>query len=153
MLRVIFWVVLRCVVFNSRHFRPLCLFHLHRRVDMTSETSAIKHHAPGNNPKYYTQNIGILTSYVLHRLTMQTANFTKFQRQILVWWYSTTDYQRNLSVVTEQIIVCMHNKWDVTLYVQYIFMCLPELLDCWFCWIILPASTVSYKSKFFIFLK
>jgi hypothetical protein len=34
MLRVIFWVVPWGVVFNSRRFRTLCLFHLHRRVDM-----------------------------------------------------------------------------------------------------------------------
>jgi hypothetical protein len=30
---VIFWVVLRRMVFNSRRFGTLCLFHLHRRVD------------------------------------------------------------------------------------------------------------------------
>jgi hypothetical protein len=34
LLRVIFWVVPRCVMFNSRCFGTLCLFHLHRRVDM-----------------------------------------------------------------------------------------------------------------------
>jgi hypothetical protein len=34
MLRVMFWVVPRRVVFNSRRFGTLCLFHLHRRVDM-----------------------------------------------------------------------------------------------------------------------
>jgi hypothetical protein len=34
MLCVIFWVVPRRVVFNSRHFGTLCLFHLHRQVDM-----------------------------------------------------------------------------------------------------------------------
>jgi hypothetical protein len=33
MLHVIFWVVLRRVVFNSRRFGTLCLVHLHRRVD------------------------------------------------------------------------------------------------------------------------
>jgi hypothetical protein len=32
---VIFWVVLRRMVFNSRRFGTLCLFHLHRRVDAT----------------------------------------------------------------------------------------------------------------------
>jgi hypothetical protein len=30
---VIFWVVLLRMVFNSRRFGTLCLFHLHRRVD------------------------------------------------------------------------------------------------------------------------
>jgi hypothetical protein len=30
---VIFWVVLRRMVFNSRRFGTLCLFQLHRRVD------------------------------------------------------------------------------------------------------------------------
>jgi hypothetical protein len=33
LLCVIFWVVLQCMVFNSRHFGTLCLFHLQRRVD------------------------------------------------------------------------------------------------------------------------
>jgi hypothetical protein len=33
-LRVIFWVVPRRVVFNNRRFGTLCVFHLHRRVDM-----------------------------------------------------------------------------------------------------------------------
>jgi hypothetical protein len=32
LLRVIFWVAPRRVVFNSRRFGTLCLFHLHRRV-------------------------------------------------------------------------------------------------------------------------
>jgi hypothetical protein len=41
-----FWFVARRVVFNSRRFGTLCLFHLHRRVDMKS-----------NNPKYYTQHL------------------------------------------------------------------------------------------------
>jgi hypothetical protein len=55
---VLFWVVPRRVVFNSQRFGTLCLFHLHRRVDMKcSETSAIKHHMPGNNPKEYTQHL------------------------------------------------------------------------------------------------
>jgi hypothetical protein len=30
---VTFWVVLRRMVFNSRRFGTMCLFHLHRRVD------------------------------------------------------------------------------------------------------------------------
>jgi hypothetical protein len=34
LLRVIFWFVPRRVVFNSRRFGTLCLFHLYRRVDM-----------------------------------------------------------------------------------------------------------------------
>jgi hypothetical protein len=34
MLRVIFWVVPRRVVFNSRRFGALCLFHRHRGMDM-----------------------------------------------------------------------------------------------------------------------
>jgi hypothetical protein len=34
LLRVIFCVVLRRVVFNSRRFGTLCLFLLHRQVDM-----------------------------------------------------------------------------------------------------------------------
>jgi hypothetical protein len=35
MLRVIFWVVpRRRVVFNNRRFGTLCLFHLHRGMDM-----------------------------------------------------------------------------------------------------------------------
>jgi hypothetical protein len=69
MLRVIFWVVLRHVVFNGWRFGTLCLFHLHRRVEMNghihspmkmeptqcSKTSAIKHHTQINNPKDYTQ--------------------------------------------------------------------------------------------------
>jgi hypothetical protein len=78
MLRVIFWVVPRRVVFNSRHSGTLCLLHLHRRGDIKcvklerpklglglsnfkqtqcSETSVIKHHTPWNNPKYYTQHL------------------------------------------------------------------------------------------------
>jgi hypothetical protein len=32
LLRVIFWVVPRRMVFNNRRFGTLCLFHLHRRV-------------------------------------------------------------------------------------------------------------------------
>jgi hypothetical protein len=36
MLRVIFCVVPRRVVFNKRRFGTLCLFHPHRRVDMKS---------------------------------------------------------------------------------------------------------------------
>jgi hypothetical protein len=35
--RVIFRVVLRRMVFNSRRFGTLCLFHLHRRVDIRSD--------------------------------------------------------------------------------------------------------------------
>jgi hypothetical protein len=31
---VIFWFVLRRMVFNIRRFGTLCLFHLHKRVDM-----------------------------------------------------------------------------------------------------------------------
>jgi hypothetical protein len=34
MLHVVFWVVTWRVVFNSRRFGTLCLFHLHRWVDM-----------------------------------------------------------------------------------------------------------------------
>jgi hypothetical protein len=34
MSRVIFRVVPRRVVFNNRRFGTLCLFHVHRRVDM-----------------------------------------------------------------------------------------------------------------------
>jgi hypothetical protein len=30
---VTFWVVVRRMVSNSRHFGTLCLFHLHRQVD------------------------------------------------------------------------------------------------------------------------
>jgi hypothetical protein len=52
MLCVTFWVVLRRMVFNSRRFGTLCLFHLHRRVD----ASAIKHHTPENNPNGYTRH-------------------------------------------------------------------------------------------------
>jgi hypothetical protein len=33
---VIFWVVLWRMVFNSRRFKTLCLFHLHRRVDAST---------------------------------------------------------------------------------------------------------------------
>jgi hypothetical protein len=33
-LRVVFWVVPRRVVLNSRRFETLCRFHFHRRVDM-----------------------------------------------------------------------------------------------------------------------
>jgi hypothetical protein len=57
------WVVPRRVVFNNRRFGTMCVFHLHRRVDMKmeqtqcSETSQIIHHTPGNNPKDYTQNL------------------------------------------------------------------------------------------------
>jgi hypothetical protein len=43
MLHVIFWVIPLRVVFNSRRFGPLCLFNLHRRVDI--------------NPKDYTQHL------------------------------------------------------------------------------------------------
>jgi hypothetical protein len=39
LLRVIFWVVPRRVVFNSRRFGTLCLFHLHRPVDTRRETA------------------------------------------------------------------------------------------------------------------
>jgi hypothetical protein len=39
LLRAIFWVVSRRVVFNSRRFGTRCLFHLHRRVDMKCVTS------------------------------------------------------------------------------------------------------------------
>jgi hypothetical protein len=49
---VTFWVVFRRMVFNSRRFGTLCLFHLYRRVD----ASAIKHHTPENNPKGYTRH-------------------------------------------------------------------------------------------------
>jgi hypothetical protein len=67
---VTFCVVLRRMLFNSRRFGTLCLFHLHRRVDakwvmieffvfygcntQCSETSTIKHHTPESNPKGYT---------------------------------------------------------------------------------------------------
>jgi hypothetical protein len=71
MLRVIFWVVPWRVVFNSRRFGILCLFHLYRRMDIHSpikmeqtqrfETSVIKQHTPGNNPKDYTQQHGLTT--------------------------------------------------------------------------------------------
>jgi hypothetical protein len=82
MLRVIFWVVCWRLVFNSRRFGTLCLFHVHRRVDIKSihapmkieqthysETSAIKHHKPGTNPKITRKNVqccvGILFSSAL----------------------------------------------------------------------------------------
>jgi hypothetical protein len=67
---VTFWIVLRRMVFNSRHFGTLSLFHLHRQVDakfrihlpmkmeqtQCSETSAIKHHMSKNNPESYTRH-------------------------------------------------------------------------------------------------
>jgi hypothetical protein len=34
---VIFWVVLRRMVFNSRRFETQCLFYLHRRVDVNED--------------------------------------------------------------------------------------------------------------------
>jgi hypothetical protein len=50
---VIFWVVHRRMVFNSRRFGTLCLFNLRRPVKMEqcSETSVIKQHTPAKNPK------------------------------------------------------------------------------------------------------
>jgi hypothetical protein len=63
LLRLIFWVVPRRVVFNSRRFGTLCLFHLHIHSPMTmeliqsSETSAIRYHTPVKNPKHYTQHL------------------------------------------------------------------------------------------------
>jgi hypothetical protein len=51
---------MKCVLFNSRRFGTLCLFHPYRRVDIKmeqvqcSETSAIKRHRP-KKPKDYTQ--------------------------------------------------------------------------------------------------
>jgi hypothetical protein len=64
MLRVIFWVVPRRVVFDNRRFGTLCLFRKVGQVDIyspmkmeqtqCSETSVIKHHTPGNNPNDYT---------------------------------------------------------------------------------------------------
>jgi hypothetical protein len=73
---VTFWVVLWRMVFNSRRFGTLCLFHLHRRVDVKfrthtpmkmeqtqcSETSAIKHHTPENNPKGYIRQTTIYSA-------------------------------------------------------------------------------------------
>jgi hypothetical protein len=41
---VSFWAVLRCMVFNSWHFRTLCLFHLHRpRLWGWKRHSVLKH--------------------------------------------------------------------------------------------------------------
>jgi hypothetical protein len=64
MLYFFFWVISRCLNFIFRRFGTLCLFHLHRRIDMKdpsylhtyedgtecSETSAYKIQTPGNYP-------------------------------------------------------------------------------------------------------
>jgi hypothetical protein len=68
--RVIFWVVLRRMMFNSRRFGTLCLFNLHIHSPMKmekthcSDTSVIKHHTPENNSKYYYDNLSI-NAYVM----------------------------------------------------------------------------------------
>jgi hypothetical protein len=49
--RVIFWVVLLCMVFNSRRFGTLCLFHLHRWVDISTRLWI-----DGEKPKDYTRH-------------------------------------------------------------------------------------------------
>jgi hypothetical protein len=52
MLPVIFWVVFRRVVFNSRRFGTLWLFHFHRRVDTKMEQTVLR------NVDYYTPHAG-----------------------------------------------------------------------------------------------
>ena len=64
MLYAFFWVITRRLEFICRHFRTLCLFHLHRQVDLPayedgtecSETSAYKFQTPGSYPKESLQH-------------------------------------------------------------------------------------------------
>jgi hypothetical protein len=56
MLRVIFWVVPRYVVFNNRRLGKLCLFHLHRRLDMKCH-SVPKRRLLNTTRRGTTQNI------------------------------------------------------------------------------------------------
>jgi hypothetical protein len=56
LLRVIVWVVPRCVVFNSRRRRVDIHSPMKMETTQCSETSAIKHHKRGNSPKGYTQH-------------------------------------------------------------------------------------------------
>jgi len=64
MLYAFFWVIPRRLEFIRRRFGTLCLFHLHRQVDLPtyedgtecSDTSAYKLQTPGNYPKEGVQH-------------------------------------------------------------------------------------------------
>jgi hypothetical protein len=69
-----FWVVPRRVVFNSRRFGTLCLFHLHRRVNMKRDTSrrfgtlCLFHlHRRMNMKRDTSRRFGTLCLFHLHR--------------------------------------------------------------------------------------
>ena len=86
-----FWVIPRRLNFICRSFGTLCLFHLHRQVDVwrilhtttclrrwktdCSETSAYKIQTPGNNPEESIQHLqhgkrlkSRIWSYFIHHL-------------------------------------------------------------------------------------
>ena len=64
MLYVFFWIIPQLMNFICRRFGTLCMFHLHRQVDVlayedgteSSETSAYKIHTPGNYPEENIQH-------------------------------------------------------------------------------------------------
>jgi hypothetical protein len=75
MLCVTFWVVLQRMVFDSRRFGTLCVFHPHRRVDGKSILHPLAYEdgtdtvfrnvgyrSPyaKNNPKHYTRQLMLL---------------------------------------------------------------------------------------------
>jgi hypothetical protein len=80
---VTFCVFLRRMVFNSRRFRTLFLFNLHRPMKMEhtqcSETSAIKLHTPENNPKGYTRHS---KRYFSERTATMSTNTIPMERDV-----------------------------------------------------------------------
>jgi hypothetical protein len=106
--------LLGVVVFNSQRFGTLCLFHLHRRVNIHSpmkiESSAIKHHTPGNNPKDYTQ-------HVLRYLFFETVHIT-FQWSKTFFSIIVTSIKRLVIIII--IIIFIYCNWVVTRW-QWLF--------------------------------
>jgi hypothetical protein len=81
-----FWVVPQHVVFNSRRFGTLCLFHLHRRVDMKCI------HSPMKN----SQSFGTLCLFHLHRrvdITCVVFNSRRFGTLCLFHLHRRVDIQ------------------------------------------------------------
>jgi hypothetical protein len=122
---VTFWVVLRRMVFNSRRFGTLCLFHLHRQVDakfcihlpmkmeqpQCSKMSAIKHHTPEKTPRrlhttYRTQQKLEIMNFPYYILSFITVDISTSMQIRLLQCLAVSFY---LPVTPLQLSLLLHN--------------------------------------------
>jgi hypothetical protein len=138
MLRVIFWVVSRRVVFNSRRFGTLCLFHLPRRVDMKWD---------------YTQRINLMSVSCIIRRNRNDQQYALICNTALLYIPAATCFGCSLPLSGSFRIRLSYMKIQIDMMVCYTIW-LRDLCAgvSWFrllwpvCWSVVVPSVVFHSS-------